>query len=97
MFINLLPLQYFMKQLLKAQIFIGSLVCFSLIWGLFQDVLIAQDFTNALILAVIQLIAFFVLSIILLTLMEWLRLFDLKTNAILTYLCLVVIQLTLIY
>jgi len=85
-----------MKQLFKAQLLIGILICFSLAWGLFQDLITVYDALIAVVYLIIQFAAFIVLSFIILAILEWLDLFDLKTNAILTYLTIVVIPLALI-
>jgi hypothetical protein len=85
-----------MKQLFKAQLLIGILICFSLAWGLFQDLNAVYDTLFAVFYLLIQFAAFIVLSFIILAILEWLDLFDLKTNAILTYLTIVVIPLSLI-
>ena len=86
-----------MNQLTKAQLTIGLLACFTIAWGLFQDALQSSDSTFAFFLVGAQLIAIFIIAIIILGLLEWIKVFDLKTNAILTLIVLVTIRLLSTY
>jgi len=83
-----------MNQLAKAQITIGLLACFAMAWGLFQQALNATNPTVAFIIAILQLVAIVIISIVLLGLLEWVKIFDLKTNAILTLIVLVTIRIS---
>jgi len=82
-----------MNELTKAQITVGLLAVFTISWGLFQEALSANDRQLALMFVVGQLVAVLVLSFILLFLLEWIKVFDLKTNSILTLIVLVTIRL----
>jgi hypothetical protein len=82
-----------MNQLTKAQITVGLLAVFALIWGLLQEALKSDSYTTAIIFIIAQMAAIIVLAFIILFLLEWVKVFDLKTNAILTLLVLVSIRL----
>jgi hypothetical protein len=82
-----------MNQLRKAQLTIGLLACFAMAWGLVQQALNAQDQLFALGIVMLQLIAIIILAIIIINLLEWVDIFDLKTNAILTLIVLVTIRI----
>jgi len=82
-----------MNQLTKAQFTVGLLACFAISWGLIQDALNSSNQSYAIILMAGQLVAIFVLAFILMFLLEWVKIFDLKTNSILTLLVLVTIRL----
>jgi hypothetical protein len=74
-----------MKQLTKAQITIGILSYFSIIWALIEN-LTRSSFiiVNAVGFALIALAVMLVLSVIILSILEWIKIFDLKTNAVIT-------------
>ncbi len=78
-----------MRELTKAQLIIGFLAFFSTV------VLILRPSENGLTLIdvignfFLQLVLVLVLSYAVLALLEWIRLFELKINAVLTYLFLV--------
>lgn len=82
-----------MNQLTKAQFTVGLLACFALVWGLASEALDASDQVFAFILVGVQLIAILVLSVVILGILEWVKIFDLKTNSILTLLVLVTVRL----
>ena len=82
-----------MNDLTKAQLTIGLLACFAMAWGLFLQAWEASDQLMAFALAIGQLIAVIILSVILLGLLEWVKIFDLKTNAVLTLIVLISIPL----
>lgn len=82
-----------MRDLTKAQLTVGLLACFGMVWGLVQQALESSDPTIALAIVVLQLVAIVILSIILLGILEWIKIFDLKTNAILTLLTLITVRL----
>jgi len=82
-----------MQEQRKAQLTVGLLACFAISWGLFQDALNSSDKLVAFSLVVGQLIAIIIIAIILMSLLEWVDVFDLKINAVLTLLVLVSIRL----
>lgn len=90
-----------MNQVTKAQIAIGILACFAIVGGLFQQTI--QQATaapqEALVLygmAALQLVAIFILVVILLGLLEWVNIFDIKTNALLTLITVVALRLLIV-
>ncbi len=90
-----------MNQVTKAQLTVGILACFAIVGGLLQQT-IRQATTapeDALLLygmATLQLIAIFILAVVLLGLLEWVKIFDLKTNALLTLITLVALRLLIV-
>jgi hypothetical protein len=81
----------FMRDLMKAQLTVGILACFSMVWVLGQQAINASDQFIAFGIVILQLFAIFILAIILLGILEWVKIFDLKTNAILTFIVIIVI------
>jgi hypothetical protein len=81
-----------MREITKAQLTIGLLAYFATIW----DVLLTQTTQNMLYtlgIAVLQLVLLLILSYVILALLEWVKVFDLKTNSILTLFVLVTLKL----
>jgi hypothetical protein len=81
-----------MREITKAQLTIGLLAFFATIW----DVLLNQSYETvlyALGIVVLQLVLLLILSYVIIALLEWVKVFDLKTNAILTLLVLVTLRL----
>lgn len=82
-----------MNQLTKAQITIGLLACFSMTVAFFYNLT-----TATLLYVIIKVIVIFVLSYIILALLEWVKVFDLKTNAIITLIVVITLSIsTLLY
>jgi hypothetical protein len=84
-----------MRELTKAQFTVGILACFTLVWGLSEQALHASDQVTAFLFVLLQLIAVFILSFILVGMLEWVKVFDVKTNAILTLIVVVAIRLSI--
>jgi hypothetical protein len=89
-----------MNQLTKAQLTVGILACFAIVWGLLQQALQQVSATpeQALMLygmVALQLVAILILAVIILGLLEWVKIFDLKTNAILTLIVLIALRILL--
>jgi hypothetical protein len=82
-----------MRELTKAQLTVGLLACFAMVWGLAQQALNASDRILAFAIVILQLVAIIIISIIVLGILEWIKIFDLKTNSILTLIVLVTIRL----
>jgi len=82
-----------MRELTKAQLTVGLLACFAMVWGLAQQALNASDQMFAFLVVVLQLVAIIILSIIILGILEWVKIFDLKTNSILTLIVLIAIRM----
>jgi len=83
-----------MNQLSKAQITIGLLACFAMAWGLFQQALNSTDIIFGFFIAIIQIVFIIILAVIILGLLEWIKIFDLKANAIITLIVVIAIRLT---
>ncbi len=79
-----------MRELFKAQIAVGVLACFSIGLGTIQRVFEAIDPIQAFGFFAAELFAVFILSFVLLAILKWTDIFDLKTDAILTFLVLVI-------
>ena len=81
-----------MNEQMKVQVTIGLLAFFATIW-----ILIARlDFSNLLLsigIIILQLVLMLVLSYVIIGILEWVDLFDLQTNAILTLVVLVTMRL----
>jgi len=81
-----------MNQLTKAQLTIGFLAFFASVWRLLNEAMNSSDKLIYFSFVGLQLIVFVVISIILLGILEWIKVFDLKTNSILTFMVLIVIS-----
>ena len=79
-----------MRELTKAQIAVGILACFSVGLGTIQKVLASADLLQSFGFFAAELLAVFILSFVLLAILKWAGIFDLKTDAILTFLVLVI-------
>ncbi|MBU0496887.1 MAG: hypothetical protein KKC68_01795 [Candidatus Thermoplasmatota archaeon] len=80
-----------MRDLTKAQLTIGFLAYFATIW----EFVYLRQFPNILTaasLVVLHLLLLLVLSYVLLAILEWVNIFDLRTNAVLTLLVLVTVR-----
>jgi len=81
-----------MREITKAQVTIGLLAFFATFW----DVVISPSYANIFYtigIAILQLILLLILSYVIIALLEWVKVFDLKTNAVLTLLVLVTLKL----
>ena len=83
-----------MNQLTKAQISVGLLAFFATMWGLVKQITISSNLLVAYGLIGVLFVVLLVLSIILLGILEWVNIFDLKTNSILTLLVLITVGLS---
>jgi|WetSurMetagenome_2_1015567.scaffolds.fasta_scaffold01896_8 hypothetical protein len=81
-----------MREITKAQITIGLLAYFATIW----DVILNQSYSNMLYaigIIFLQLALLLILSYVIIALLEWVKVFDLKTNSMLTLFVLVTLKL----
>jgi len=81
-----------MREITKAQITIGLLAYFATIW----DLVLNQSYPDGLYfigMIILQLVLLLILSYVIIALLEWVKVFDLKTNAILTLFVLVTLKL----
>lgn len=82
-----------MKEVLKAQLTIGLLAYFATVWGL-----IFRTYENSIIAAGLlgsQFIVMLLLAYVIILLLQWVRLFDLKTNAMITLIVLIGLGLSI--
>jgi len=82
-----------MNQLTKAQITVGLLANFATIWPLIEQAKISAEPLLAIGLIVLHFIVLIVLSIVIIGMLQWVKIFDLKTNAILTLFVLVTLNI----
>ncbi len=81
-----------MRDVTKAQLTVGLLAYFATIWDLALN-RIYTDVPYAIGVIVLQLVLLLILSYVIIALLEWVKVFDLKTNAILTLFVLVTLNL----
>ena len=84
-----------MQERTKAQITVGLLAFFASVWILFEQ---ARGYTNpiyAVGIIVLLLVVMLVLAYIIIAILEWINIFDLKTNAILTLIVLTAFMINL--
>jgi hypothetical protein len=82
-----------MREITKAQLTIGLLAYFATVWEYIFDLTDSNNVFFTFGIIVLQLVLLLVLSYILIALLEWVKVFDLKTNAILTLFVLVTVRL----
>ncbi|MFA5102203.1 MAG: hypothetical protein WC525_03545 [Candidatus Thermoplasmatota archaeon] len=81
-----------MREITKAQLTIGLLAFFATMW----DTLLTRSYPDLLYtigIVVLQLVLLLILAYVIIALLEWVKVFDLKTNAILTLFVLVTLKL----
>ena len=84
-----------MQERLKAQITIGLLAFFASVWILVEQ---AKSYNNLIFiigLVILLLIVMLLLSYILMAILDWIKIFDIKTNAILTLIVLIAFMINL--
>jgi len=82
-----------MQERAKAQITIGFLAFFSSMW-----ILIEQTYTNPLYMVgyiLLVLLVMLVLSYVIIAILDWIHIFELKVNAVLTLIVLTSFMLSL--
>lgn len=82
-----------MKEVLKAQLTIGLLAYFATVWGL-----IFRTYENSIIAAGLlgaQFIIMLLLAYVIILLLQWVRIFDLKTNSMITLIVLIGLGLSI--
>ncbi|MFO7677957.1 MAG: hypothetical protein R6V50_06220 [Thermoplasmatota archaeon] len=80
-----------MNQLAKTQLAIAVLAFFSTMWSFVKQLLLSTNILNGLVQIGVLFVVLLVLSIIILGILEWVRLFDLKVNSLLTLIVLIAI------
>ena len=84
-----------MEDRTKAQILIGFLAFFASMWILIQESF--KSYSNPLYIVgfiLALLVVMLLLSYIIISILEWIHVFDLKTNAILTLIVLTTFMIT---
>ncbi len=80
-----------MREVTKAQLTIGLLAYFATVWDILLSTGISLGWLFGYIL--LELVLLLLLSYVLIALLEWVKVFDLKTNAILTLFVLVTLNI----
>jgi len=84
-----------MQERTKAQITIGFLAFFSSMWILIQE---AINYSNPLIIfgyILLLLLVMLIISYVMISILEWVSIFDLKINAVLTLIVLTSFMISL--
>jgi hypothetical protein len=84
-----------MQERLKAQISVGLLAFFASVWILFEQ---AKTYSNpiyAIGLVFLLLFVMLILAYIIIAILDWIGIFDLKTNAILSLIVLTAFMINL--
>jgi hypothetical protein len=79
-----------MREITKAQLTVGLLALFATMWELAFN---SPNVWLALEIVVLQAVVLLVLSYTLIALLEWVHVFDLRTNAVLTLVVLVTFRM----
>lgn len=84
-----------MRELTKARLTVGLLAFFASVWLVVRKIFISFDQVFVTLGFVVLLLAvILILSVIVLGILEWVRIFDLKTNSILTLIVTIVISVS---
>lgn len=78
-----------MQDRTKAQITVGLLAYFASVWILIEQARTYSNIIYVIGMIVLLLIIMLVLAYIIIAILDWIRIFDLKTNAILTLIVLI--------
>lgn len=84
-----------MQERTKAQITIGILAYFASVWILFEQVNSYSILFYAIGIIIILFIVMLILSYVIIGILDWVNIFDLKTNAILTLIVLTAFMINL--
>ena len=84
-----------MQERTKAQITVGILAYFASVWILFEQVNSYSILLYAIGIIIILFIVMLILSYVLIGILDWVNIFDLKTNAILTLIVLTAFMINL--
>ena len=84
-----------MQERLKAQITIGLLAFFASVWIIFEQSRNYQNPVYSVGIIILLLVVMLILSYIIIAILDWINIFDLKTNAILTFIVLSVFMINL--
>jgi hypothetical protein len=81
-----------MREITKAQLTIGLLSYFATVWDIVLNPT-HPEIVYIIGFVILELALLLILSYVIIALLEWVKVFDLKTNAILTLLTLVTLNL----
>ncbi len=84
-----------MQERTKAQITVGLLAFFASVWILYEYAKGYPILLNAIGIIILLFIVMLVLAYIIVAILEWINIFDLKTNAILTLIVLTAFMINL--
>jgi hypothetical protein len=84
-----------MQERTKAQITVGILAYFASVWILFEQVKSYSILFYAIGIIIILFIVMLILSYVIIGILDWVNIFDLKTNAILTLVILTAFMINL--
>jgi len=84
-----------MQERIKAQITVGMLAFFASVWILVEQAKTYENPIFAVGLILILLVVMFILSYVIIAILDWINIFDLKTNAILTLIVLTAFMINL--
>lgn len=85
-----------MQERTKAQITVGLLAFFASVWILLYDFVISYPtLFDAIGIIILLFIVMLVLAYVVIAILEWINIFDLKTNAILTLIVLTAFMINL--
>jgi hypothetical protein len=84
-----------MQERLKAQLTVGILAYFASVWILYEQAKSYPVLLDAFILIIVLLIVILVLSYVIIAILEWINIFELKINAILTLIVLTAFTINL--
>ena len=84
-----------MQERTKAQITVGLLAFFASVWILFKLAEIYQNPFYSAGIIILLLIVMLVLSYVIIAILDWVNIFDLKTNALLTLIVLTAFMINL--
>ena len=84
-----------MQERAKAQITVAILAYFASVWILFEQVKSHSMLLDAIGIIIVLFIVMLVLSYVIIAILDWVNIFDLKTNAILTLIVLTAFMINL--
>jgi hypothetical protein len=84
-----------MQERTKAQLSIGILAFFSSMWILMEQVKVYSNPIYVIGIILLLLVVMLVLSYVIISILDWIGIFDLKTNSILTLIVLTTFMINL--
>lgn len=84
-----------MQERTKAQLSIGILAFFSSMWILMEQVKVYSNLIYVIGIILLLLVVMLILSYVIISILDWIGIFDLKTNSILTLIVLTTFMINL--